>query len=91
MEGKLEHRKDNWNTAGKIGTLGKLELWKENWLKVIIFITLEGKLENGNLKKFSKKFLQIAKISPFSLQLLVVIGHTNRFGIRHSKLMYNHI
>ena len=35
-------------------------------------------LENSNFKKFSKKYLEIAKILPFSLKLLVIIGHTSQ-------------
>ena len=36
-------------------------------------------LENGNFKKFSKNYLEMAKILPITLKLLVIVGHTSQW------------
>ena len=36
-------------------------------------------LENSNFKKFSKNYLEIAKIFTFPFKLLVIIGHTSQW------------
>ena len=49
-----------------------------SWLEKNSYI-YKFHLENGNIKKLSWKYLETAKTSPFSLQLLVMIGYTSQW------------
>ena len=69
-------------------------IWKEQYF-------CKFQLDYGNLKKLSKKYLEKAKTSPFSLQLLTMIGHSsfdeflcqviNFFGKKSLKLFVGQI